>query len=312
MRTALLAVSLASLAAACDPDVGACDPAAATAVVYDPNGLPAFEGQALVIQSCGGGAFCHSAGIDPPDRHGAPQGFALDVSLASASPDVNEDAVRRLGRAQVDTLNHASSVLGQVRSGSMPPRGVDAVPIGRPEFQRIPPGARSGTSLPGIRTGEGQEILRNWLACGVPVVERTTERMDGNDNTIGATVPSIETTPVEPVWPEIYARILEPGCAFSMCHDDETTAGALDLSAQETAYAALLSPAGGRLCEGAADRVVPGDPRASLLVHKLEGRAPDGPICGTRMPTLGNALSQGRIASIRQWIEDGARREPQE
>lgn len=309
VRTTLLVAVLASVATACGTELGACDPAAATALVYDSNGLPAFEGQALVTQSCGGGAFCHSPGIDLPDRHGAPQGFTLDVSLASASPDVNDEAVRRLARAQTDTFDHATSVLGQVRDGSMPPQGVDSVPIGQPEFQRIPEGAREGPNLPGIRTPEGQEILRNWLACGVPVVERTTERTDGNDNTIGATVPSIETTPVEPVWPEIYARILAPGCAFSMCHDDETTAGALDLSAPDIAYAALLAPAAGRLCADANPRVVPGDPSASLLVHKLEGRTPDGPVCGSRMPTLGNALSSGRIASIRQWIEDGA---PQE
>jgi hypothetical protein len=52
-------------------------------------------------------------------------------------------------------------------------------------------------------------------------------------------------------------------------------------------------------------RVSPGNPDASYLVQKLEG----GPgIVGSRMPLNGPFLTNGQIAIIRRWIDDGAPR----
>lgn len=48
--------------------------------------------------------------------------------------------------------------------------------------------------------------------------------------------------------------------------------------------------------------VVPGDPAASYLVHKIEGRA----AVGERMPLGGPALPQSSIDLLRQWIAAGA------
>jgi hypothetical protein len=49
-------------------------------------------------------------------------------------------------------------------------------------------------------------------------------------------------------------------------------------------------------------RVAPGDPDASYLVHKIEGR----PEAGPRMPLGGPPLPQATIDVIRQWIVEGA------
>jgi len=49
--------------------------------------------------------------------------------------------------------------------------------------------------------------------------------------------------------------------------------------------------------------VVPGDPDASYVIHKLEGTG----ICGMRMPRGRPALSAGDIGTIRTWIAEGAR-----
>ena len=49
--------------------------------------------------------------------------------------------------------------------------------------------------------------------------------------------------------------------------------------------------------------VSPGDPEASYLIHKLEGRAG---IAGSRMPQGGPFLSSADIAVIRSWIQAGA------
>ncbi|MBX3270778.1 MAG: hypothetical protein KF729_10975 [Sandaracinaceae bacterium] len=304
----LLLLYAASLGA-CAPDLGVCDPAAAERVVYD-DGTPAYEGQALVIQSCGAGAFCHSEGIDATDRFGVPRGLDFDLRLASTTPDVEAPSIERLGRSQANAHFLATSVYEQVRRGAMPPPGVTAVPIGRPEYQRVAPGEREGPVLPGIATEEGLAILRNWLACQAPVVERTLPRADGNENTVGGTAATIETTPVDPVWSAIYPRIVERSCAYTMCHDATTQAGALDLSTPARALEALLQPAAGRLCESAGiARVVPGDPDASLLVHKLRGVGPDGRVCGSRMPSAGSYLSESRIETITTWIANGARAE---
>ena len=50
-------------------------------------------------------------------------------------------------------------------------------------------------------------------------------------------------------------------------------------------------------------RVVPGNPEASYLIHKLEGRST---IAGVRMPVGGPYLTQGQIDVIKRWIELGA------
>ena len=50
-------------------------------------------------------------------------------------------------------------------------------------------------------------------------------------------------------------------------------------------------------------RVVPGDPEASYLVHKLDGRAS---IAGSRMPQGGSFLTTTEMELVRGWIRAGA------
>ena len=50
-------------------------------------------------------------------------------------------------------------------------------------------------------------------------------------------------------------------------------------------------------------RVVPGDPNASYLIHKLEGRSD---IFGSRMPLGGPFVPQADVDVIRTWIAQGA------
>ena len=69
-----------------------------------------------------------------------------------------------------------------------------------------------------------------------------------------------------------------------------------------TAYAQLVGRASFQ--RPALLRVAPGNPDASYLVHKLEGRAGIG---GVRMPLNGPYLTDGQIRVIKRWIELGAR-----
>lgn len=88
------------------------------------------------------------------------------------------------------------------------------------------------------------------------------------------------------------------------CHTDNgrTPAGGL-LLLDGRSYQALVGQAS-RFKAGAV-LVVPGDPDASYVIHKLEGAAD---IAGARMPRgTGPFLTSGQMQIIRRWIELGAK-----
>ncbi len=66
-------------------------------------------------------------------------------------------------------------------------------------------------------------------------------------------------------------------------------------------YASLVGVAS--IEKPALQRVTPGDPENSYIIHKLEGRAG---ITGARMPFNGTPLTDGQILVIKRWIELGA------
>jgi len=322
-----MALSIGALA--CEPDLGACDMDAARTVVYDVNGSPAYEGQAYIIETCGSGSFCHSADIEPELRFGASRGLEFDLQLAGETPE----SADRLGRSQVQTHVQRHAVYEQIARGAMPPPGSEeacpdgaapGVPCGfslGSGYERIPDGETSGTPLPSIRSVEAQAILRNWLACDAPVIERTTARTDGFENAVGVTEPEIDRPLPDNTWGSIYAGVIAPSCARSKCHDAASAEASLDLSSRERAYEQLLMaadgsmgrPASGVFCGdpmGLRDAprilVVPGDPEASLLLHKLRGFAPTEPLCGEDMPSGRPRLPASRVGSIEAWIMAGA------
>ena len=116
------------------------------------------------------------------------------------------------------------------------------------------------------------------------------------------------TPDLQPTFSSIQRDIFERGDssgrqACVTCHTPAQApfSGGLDLS-HNAAYAALVA-ATSPLKPGAV-RVVAGDPEASYLIHKLEGRAT---IVGVRMPQGGPFLSHEQVDVIRRWIERGAR-----
>ena len=85
-----------------------------------------------------------------------------------------------------------------------------------------------------------------------------------------------------------------------VCHGDGGNGG-LDLRAPQSHgnLVDITSPNYG------ARRVVPNDPDESVLIDKLEG----GGRFGSRMPPSGEPLSSTQLATLRQWVADGARSE---
>ena len=106
---------------------------------------------------------------------------------------------------------------------------------------------------------------------------------------------------VEPTLQSIQANVFTPIC--SACHNGPESGvlpTGLDLSDAESSFTNLVDRAS--LQVPAVDRVEPGDPDASYVIHKLEGMAD----VGAQMPLGQMPLDAATIASIRQWIADGA------
>jgi hypothetical protein len=108
---------------------------------------------------------------------------------------------------------------------------------------------------------------------------------------------------LQPTLTSLQNGVLTPTCGVRGCH---TGGGAqlptsMNLTNIGSSYAALVGQTS--VERPGLQRVAPGSPDNSYLIHKLEG----GPnIAGQRMPFNGTPLDTATIAAIRQWIGNGA------
>jgi hypothetical protein len=300
----------------CAPSVGTqCDENAARTPYYrDGDGIPAYTGQAIMLAYCG---FCHN----DPGAFGVPQGLEFDATLVTATGEEGIAQARRLLARQATIHRHRDLIYQQVVGGHMPPRGFTD-PAGTWTDE-------GGNPLPGIRDPRAHEMLRNWLACGSPVVERTSPvAMPCRDNTecvvtqvctemnqclgVGDVVPArgtVDCDAPEATWNWIYACVFTRACAGAACHIGGS-AGGYAMPDAATGYANTVGRGPGASspsCTGAPSYVIAGDPDGSLLIHKLEGMDSMGaPVCGTRMPLTGSPLDPATMRLIRDWIRMGA------
>jgi hypothetical protein len=276
-RLAGLGSWLALCVVGCDSELGDCNQPAAQELVYGRSGLVATKGQALMHDSCGNAAFCHSRGASGDARYGAPHGLDFDMLPSPGG----WDAVRE----------HEADVWSVVEDGEMPPRGVGQKTQGDGDWvfdAERGPGARR---LPKLASEEGKAALRNWLACGAPVVEQT--------KVPDWALPTSDAGAVSLVdWREIHTTVIAPSCAIGGCHD-QSAAGKLVLLDACDAYDSLRAAGS---CGPV--RLAPGD-TSSLLLDKLESSTPScGPL---RMPPPPLApLPDEIIAALRQWVMSGA------
>jgi hypothetical protein len=109
--------------------------------------------------------------------------------------------------------------------------------------------------------------------------------VSGNDTALTADLQSIQD------------HVFTPIC--TQCHEGAAAPLGLRLDAA-SAYAMLVNAPSTEV--PSLNRVTPGDPDASYLIQKLEGRAS----AGGQMPLGQPPLPQATIAVIRQWIANGA------
>lgn len=125
------------------------------------------------------------------------------------------------------------------------------------------------------------------------------EGLDGNGRPLGS---GSGGGPLTASFASIQDNIFTPVCTG--CHAGAAAPLGLRLDAASS-YALLVGVASAEV--SSLQRVAPGQPDDSYLVHKLEGRA----AVGARMPLGGPYLDDARIAAVRQWIAAGAPRETQ-
>ena len=171
------------------PDGRAIEGPAAFDIAYRlTDGLPMYEGQALVQTTCGAAQFCHSPAAVGANRIGVPAGLNFDVDLACT--DESQDPLctqpidscqggqtdtaycqrlERLHNNQNQINTWAEGMIQEMRAGAMPPGEAGRAVRDRRQWIRN----SDGMPLPPIESSEAQEIVRNWLACQAPVIART-------------------------------------------------------------------------------------------------------------------------------------------
>ncbi|MBX3246426.1 MAG: hypothetical protein KF901_04515 [Myxococcales bacterium] len=319
------------------------------------DGLPLYAGQAMTQLHCGNGGFCHSPAATGAGRAGAPAGLDFDVALAcppdapccteasceayartscNSRPEGERAACQmetfetqmarvrrasaRLAANQEVVFRYRHDILRTLRDGSMPPGAAGQSVRPSVDYYREFDGASFTNPLPEADTPEGREIIRNWLACGSPVLEasRNPGAMDqpgarcmAEDGEVGLCAfraGAIE--PPDPTWNSIYDRIVRPLCLD--CHRPGNPffgpgEQELDYSDRMGALTAMLNVAAeGSACADDGDLLIsPGSPMDSVFYTKMTST----PTCGDIMP-LGRetGLPDEVLAPIRQWITAGA------
>jgi len=227
-----------------DPDRPIEGPAAFDIAYRITDGLPMYEGQALVQSTCGDGSFCHAPAAVGADRIGVPAGLNFDVDLACTDESQDPSCAQPIESCeggQTDTAycsrleslhnnqnqvnSFAEGMIQEMRAGAMPPGEAGRrVRNGTPWLRKSDPDRPNRPEeLPPIESAEAQEIVRNWLACQAPVIART--EIPASDGDELEECPSVDgeiciyngpAVLPDPVWSEIYWSVMFNECVI--CH----------------------------------------------------------------------------------------------
>jgi len=299
----VVAVVLVSWAVvACEADLGTCDMAAATKVAYL-NGVPLYEGQAILNSSCAGGS-CHANGATGAGRNGAPHGLNFDVQPVTQSSTAADVATLQDGVTKV--RDEAGELWGVIDNGSMPPGEVGEQRLSNPPTYYSD---AAGTMVAsGLDLKASKDKVRNWLACQAPVVSATNDApLKAQVMALGPTVDAGKAS-IAPNFASIYDNLLKT-CVS--CH---SATGAykqlvIDFSTKELAYSTLLGKmsvaASGATCPGRT-LVKAGDCEGSFLYQKLKYATGSPQSCGASMPFGAAMVSADVSQAVCDWIKAGA------
>lgn len=299
---AALSTAIIAGSAGCEPDLGACEMDRAMVVVYrkDTDGTPFYAGQAIVQDSCSG--FCHAANATGDLRNGAPHGLNFDVSPLTAQSAAADEGTLRAGISKV--RDEAGDMYGQIEDGDMPPGKVGMRNV--PAYKTA---SGADANLPPISDAVGKATVRNWLACGAPVISAVmgaplaTSAATIDKSQVVAGMPTVSTSAT---FTDVYTNVIKGG-SCTTCHQPGGPFMYLDLSTQALAYTSLVgkdaSTSPGNQCAGRGKLVVANDCQNSILYQKLL----PSPMCGAQMPLGATPLSQASVDLVCNWIKAGAK-----
>ena len=124
---------------------------------------------------------------------------------------------------------------------------------------------------------------------------------DTPDNGIDEDCDGLDATNM--TFSKVQTEIFTPSCAVDGCHDSTAPPEGQDLSVGN-AYSNTVSVPSN---QSSLDRIEPGKPDESYLVHKVQGTQDSVGGSGSRMPKDGCCLSSQTIIELRNWIAHGAK-----
>lgn len=296
MRVVPCFALVAATAVGCADDLGTCQMEAATQVIYASDGTPYYAGQGLLQSGCAEGV-CHSVYAEKAGRKGAPHGLNFDVApLNAQSSEANIGALRD-GIAHV--RDRAGDIWGEIVAGTMPPGEAGARPD---QVWKVADG--NATPLTNVTSDLSKATIRNWLACGAPVVAGVTGAPQAAAM-IGPTVDPLKSMSTgAPTFDMVFDSVFR---TCGTCHVPSVTMVGLDLTTKNAAYDSLYGKdpfsGGAGVCSSQKNKlIVPGNCKESLVYQKLRANPP----CGTQMPPTG-ALSDTSVQLLCDWIDAGAK-----
>jgi len=268
-KRVLLGALCASGLSACGEGLGECDPTmlGGSNVI---GMVSPHDGQNVVQSSCASGR-CHSADAQGQRRLGAPAGLNFDVFSANVA---DQGKITSGGATVVDW---AEDMWEEIEAGSMPPEP----PAGSGELSDMQ-----------------KEQVRNWLACGAPVIPPD---------------PSAPSATWDSIWPALapscigcHSSAVGPtaaGMGFVLGDSPTDICASYDNIVGQAAVTPMCSAAGATVVE-------PSQPAMSALLKKISNAADK---CGDAMPPGGGGLIEDNAALVQlieQWIMNGAPKPP--
>ena len=145
---------------------------------------------------------------------------------------------------------------------------------------------------------------KNFRGLGVPVLFMLfgCGGYGSGSSSTTPTTPTGGTDALEAKFSSIQSKIFTPTCAVSGCHVMGAQAPSLE---KDLAFGDLVNVPS-QQAKGQT-LVVRSDATASYLIRKLLGTHTEVGGSGSRMPKVGDQLSQSNIDVIKKWIDDGAK-----
>ena len=304
----------------CGDGVGTCDTTERGRDTVLVGSVVQYGGQAIINSACANGT-CHTSTATGEARHGAPAFLDFDLMPIDETQADGEDQNKRgeaivlLSNRQVIDLRSRQSLLmrerdavwQQLRDGLMPPRGIYET------YRQLKSIFDSDESEPCTKAkrftttadADAQEVLRNWLACGAPIVEVNSPVVEKNavagragfqyPMCGGADVPDDDAPPIVISLEEM----LDTG-PLSFCTSCHPSSSEPDLKTLSAATMMVNSQA--EVCNGK-PYVTKGDPGRSFLYEVLSAEKPG---CDVRRMPIGSKLTAAELKLVRDWIGAGA------